>query len=142
MTGKDCGLTIGWLARQAQVDVETIRYYERRGLIEQPPRPQSGFRHYPPETAARLRFIKRAQELGFSLEEIGELLSLRVESEATCAEVRERAEAKIADIEARLQDLQRMKQVLKRLVETCEGRGPLSACPILEALEDGERVSS
>jgi MerR family mercuric resistance operon transcriptional regulator len=121
------------------VNVETVRYYERRGLIEQPPRPQSGFRRYAPETIARLRFIKRAQELGFSLEEIGELLALRVDPETTCAEVKERAEAKIADVEEKLQDLQKMKRALERLAESCTGSGPVSECPILEVLEAGKR---
>jgi len=128
-------LTIGRLARRAQVNVETIRYYERRGLIPKPPRSSSGYRLYPQEAVTRIRFIKRAKELGFSLKEISELLSLRVEPNTTCGDIRRRAEAKIVDIEGRIETLQRMKRALMELVALCQGRGPISECPILEALD-------
>jgi MerR family mercuric resistance operon transcriptional regulator len=128
-------LTIGQLARQAQVNVETIRYYERRDLIEQPERPGSGFRRYGPEVIVRICFIKRAQDLVFSLGEISDLLSLRVDPQSTCADVRLRAEDKIADIEEKVQDLQKMKSALEKLAASCHGRGPVSACPVLDALE-------
>jgi MerR family mercuric resistance operon transcriptional regulator len=129
-------VTIGKVARLAEVGVETVRFYERQGLIDKPPRRESGYRQYPEETVRRLRFIKRAKELGFTLKEIKELLSLRIEPETTCADVRRRAEAKIDDIEQRVRTLQRMKKALAKLTMACRGRGPVSQCPILEALED------
>ena len=128
-------LTIGKLARRAQVNVETVRYYERRGLIARPPRPRSGYRRYAEETVGRIRFVKRAQDLGFSLGEVAELLALRVDPETTCADVRSQAEAKIADIEDKLRELSRMKRALKQLAASCTGQGPVGECPILEALE-------
>ena len=131
-------LTTGQLAKQAQVNVETIRYYERRGLLPEPPRRWSGYREYSQADVAHLRFIKRAKELGFSLSEISELLSLRVDPDTTCDDVKQRTEIKIADIEAKIQTLERMKKALKKLVASCSGRGPTSACPILEALETRE----
>jgi len=132
-------LTIGQVARQAGVKVETIKFYERQGLIEQPPRPASGYRMYPPQTGARIRFIRRAQELGFSLKEIGELLSLRFTPETSCAEVKARAEAKIADIERKREALRKMQGALQRLAAACKGVGPVSECPILEAMDEGEK---
>lgn len=133
------GLTIGQVARRAGFGIETVRFYERNGLIEAPPRRLSGYRQYPESVISRLRFIKRAKELGFSLREIKELLSLRVDPTATCSDIRERAEAKIADIEGIIQCLERMKDVLTRLTGSCGGAGPLSECPILEALEREDR---
>jgi MerR family mercuric resistance operon transcriptional regulator len=127
-------LTIGRVARLTGLGVETSRFYEREGLIMAPPRAAFGYRHYPQDTISRLRFIKRAKELGFSLKEIKELLSLRVSPEVTCEEVRARAEAKIADIEDKIRQLQRMRRALVRLAETCQGSGPVSECPILESL--------
>jgi MerR family transcriptional regulator, copper efflux regulator len=127
-------LTIGRVAQLASVGVETIRFYEREGLIAVPPRATFGYRHYPLDTVARLRFIKRAKELGFSLKEIKELLSLRVSPEVTCEDVRARAEAKIADIEDKIRQLQRMRRALVRLAEACQGSGPVRECPILESL--------
>ena len=131
-------LTIGQVAKLAAVGVQTIRYYEREGLIEEPPRSESGYRLYSPEAAVRIRFIRHAKELGFSLKEIKELLSLRADSAASCADVRERATAKVSEIEAKMQSLARMREVLLRLTAICTGTGPTSRCPILEALdEDG-----
>jgi len=128
-------LTIGQLAKKAGVNVETIRYYERRGLIPEPPRRESGYRQYGPDFVLRLQFIKRAQELGFSLNEIAELLALRVDSNTVCSDVKQRAEVKIADIEAKIQTLQQMKQALVALVAVCNENGTTSECPILETLE-------
>jgi MerR family transcriptional regulator, copper efflux regulator len=128
-------LTIGQVARQAGVGVETVRFYERQGLLEEPSRRESGYRQYPEDVVARLRFIKRAKELGFSLKEIKELLALRVDPATTCAEVKRQAEAKIADIEARIASLLRMKKALVRLTAVCRGQGPTSECPILDALD-------
>ena len=128
-------LTIGQLAKKAQVNVETVRFYERRGLLPKPPQRESGYREYPPDAVARLQFIKRAKELGFSLKEILELFSLRVDPDTTCGDVKKRAEHKIADIEEKIRTLQGMKKALSRLVGQCRGRGPTGECPILEALD-------
>ena len=130
-------LTIGEVAKRAGVHVETLRYYERRGLIEEPPRTSSNYRMYPPESVRRVRFIKRAQELGFSLKEIAGLLSLRAAPKAHCGGVRRRAEAKLDDIDEKMRDLRRMKKALSGLVVQCSGLGPISECPILEAIDEG-----
>lgn len=128
-------LTIGQLAKEAQVNVETVRYYERRGLMPEPPRRESGYRQYPRDSVARIRFIKRAQELGFSLKEISELLSLRIDPDTTCGDIKRKAELKVADIERKIRTLQSMKRALTKLVTSCRGRGPTSECPILEMLD-------
>lgn len=127
-------LTIGQLAKQSQVNIETIRYYERRGILPEPPRRESGYRQYSLDAVERIRFIRRAQELGFSLKEIAELLSLRVDPGTTAGDIRRRAEAKLAAIDAKIRDLQRMKAALMKLAAACRGRGPTSECPILDAL--------
>jgi MerR family mercuric resistance operon transcriptional regulator len=127
-------LTIGQLAKHAGVGVETVRFYERKGLLDEPPRRESGYRQYALEVVARLQFIRRAKELGFSLKEIGDLLSLRVDPASTCDEVKSRAEAKITDIDTKLRDLQRMKAALVTLAAACNGSGPISQCPILDAM--------
>ncbi len=132
-------LTIGRLARQAGVNSETVRYYERRGLLPRPPRSTSGYRLFPNEAARRLRFIRRAQELGFSLREIQELLSLRISRKAKAKDVRKRTESKIADIEAKISTLNSMKRALHKLMTNCPGCGPLSECPILESLDGEDR---
>lgn len=132
-------LTIGRLAKRVEVNIETVRYYERRGLMPKPPRRESGYRQYSDGDIARLRFIRRAKELGFSLKEISELLFLRVDPETTCGDIKRRAEVKIADMEGKIKALQRMKKALTKLASTCRGRGPTSECPILEML-DSERL--
>ena len=132
-------LTIGKVAQRAGVGIETVRFYEREGLIEDPPRGPSGYRHYSESVVPRLLFIRRAKELGFTLKEIKELLSLRLDPDTTCADVRERAEGKIADIEEKIRSLRRMKKALIKLTESCRGLGPVDACPILEALDPKER---
>lgn len=129
-------LTIGQLAKQADVNVETVRYYERRGLIPEPPRRDSGYRQYSQDFVLRIQFIKRAQELGFSLKEIEELLALQVESKAVCDDVREQAQLKIADVEAKIQMLQRIKNTLTELVTACEENELTDECPILNALDE------
>lgn len=131
-------LTIGQLARRGGVNLETIRYYERLGLLPKPPRTQAGYRVFPEDTTASVRFIKRAQELGFSLKEIKELLALRLEPRKTRADVRERAEAKIADIEKKTNTLRAMKASLVKITRACSGDGPVSDCPILESLNHEE----
>ena len=128
-------LTIGKVARRAKVGVETVRFYERQGLIAEPHRGRSGYRLYPEEAVARIRFIRRAKELGFSLREIRELLALRVNPEVSSVEVKTRAQVKITAINEKIRTLQRMKETLVRLTSACDGCAPVSACPILEALE-------
>lgn len=128
------GLTIGRLARAAGVHVETIRYYQRRGLLPKPSRPAAGHRRYAADTLARLRFIQRAQELGFTLREIAELLAL---GSASCRETQRLAERRRADIAARMKDLAAMRRALDRLLRACAaGRSP--ACPIIESLYRGK----
>ncbi len=128
-------LSIGQLAKKAKLNIQTIRYYERRGLIPEPPRLESGYRQYSQSDLARLRFIKHAKKLGFSLREIMELLSLRVDPNTTCADVKKRTEAKLADVEEKILALQRIRKALGHLVGLCRGQGPTSECPILEAFE-------
>lgn len=132
-------LTIGRLAELGGVTQETVRYYEREGLLAKPPRTASGYRVFPPETARRLRFIKRAQDLGFSLSEIRDLLSLRIDKRTTPADVRRRAEAKIADVDERIRALARMKNALRALTEQCSSCETLDECPILQALDEVSR---
>jgi len=129
-------LTISRLARLGGVNLETIRYYERQGLLPAPPRTAAGYRVFPREAARRLRFIKRAQELGFSLNEIAELLALRLKPGAKQTDMRMRAEAKITDIDQKIRTLQAMKKTLRQLTDRCEGCGPLAECPILESLDE------
>ena len=132
-------LTIGKLAKDAGVNLETVRYYERRGLLPKPPRStSSGYRQFPEDAARRLRFIRRAQELGFSLAEIGELLSLRVSRTSTSGAIRARTEAKIADIDSKIRTLESMKKSLQRLTKACDGCAPMADCPILDSLDREE----
>jgi len=133
-------MTIGQLAKETGVGVETIRFYERRGLIEEPPRRASGYREYSDDVLARVDFIKRAKELGFSLKEISELLSLRLDPGTTCGDLKSRAEQKIDDVEDRIRSLQKIRKALKRLAGTCTGQGPQSGCPIIAALEGHEEL--
>lgn len=129
-------LTIGQVAKRAGVGVETIRFYEREGLIDEPGRkPSSRYRQYEPDAVRRIRFIRHAKDLGFTLKEIQELLELRVNRDSTCADVRRQTKDKIADIEARIASLERMKVALDRLARKCRGRGPTTECPILEELD-------
>lgn len=128
-------LTIGGVAKEANVNVETIRYYERRRLLPQPLRTPAGYRIYSADAVRRLHFVKRAQELGFSLKEIKELLGLRVRPGSTSADIRKRADAKITDIDKKIRTLQAMKKSLMQITNACSGCGSVSDCPILDSLD-------
>jgi MerR family mercuric resistance operon transcriptional regulator len=125
-------LTIGHIARSAGVHIETVRYYQRRGLVSLPPKHVRGFRYYTPATASRVRFIKRAQALGMSLIEVQRLLKL--DSKGACKESRSLAAEKLALVESKLVDLAKLRDVLKRLVAACDQPHGTS-CPIIEQLE-------
>src|SRR5256886_12103871 len=136
MESRMTALTIGQVADAADVNIQTIRYYERRGLFPTPRRTPAGYRQYADDAVARLRFIKHAQELGFSLQEIQELLGLRVRHGAACDAVERKTRQKIEVVEHRIRDFQRMKRTLERLAAACAVRRPTAECPILEVLED------
>jgi MerR family mercuric resistance operon transcriptional regulator len=128
-------MTIGTLAQSADVGVETIRYYQRRGLLPQPARQYGSIRRYGSADAARLRFIRRAQELGFTLEEIGELLKLQDGADRRA--IRRIARARLAQVESRVADLQRMRRVLQHVIDDCEHEPGAPRCPIIEAIDPG-----
>ncbi len=125
-------LTIGRLARAADVNVETIRYYQRRGLLEKPSRKEGGFRLYSPDVIRRVRFIKRAQALGFTLEEIGRLLLL--EDTLECRKARDIAAGKLNKIDEKLADLSAIRNALAKLIRKCDSGYKPGACPIINAL--------
>lgn len=131
-------MTIGELAEAAGVNVETVRYYHRRGLLPAPERPVGGIRRYPPEALARLRFVKRSQALGFSLDDVEALLSL--DDGRTCSTARAIGEHKLADIRQRLRDLRTLEKALKVLVDRCSVTNGRVKCPLIEALAAGESV--
>jgi len=135
-------LPIGQLAKAAGVNIETIRYYQRRGLVVQPSKPLGGYRRYAFSAVARVRFIKRAQQLGFTLEEIGELL--RLEDGQNCRETRLLAEYKLAAIEKRIADLTRMRRTLKDLIAECGRQQRPRSCPIIATLSapSGDRTGA
>ena len=139
MSMKETHFTIGKLAKKAGVKIDTVRFYERKGLIKQPSN-TSGYRKYPLEDAIKIRFIKRTQELGFTLKEAKELLELKVSKTAKCSTVKEKTELKISEVELKIKDLRRIRKTLKNLSEAC-GRKNLSTteCPILESFEKGIR---
>ncbi len=125
------GLTIGKLARSAGVNVETIRYYQRVGLLKEPEKPAYGYRYYPADTVARIGFIKRAQQLGFTLKEIAELLSL---GDGHCTDIQALAERKRDKIEQQISDLQAIQQVLSNLIEACQNNRSSDHCSVIDAL--------
>ncbi len=126
--------TIGAIALQAGIGIDTIRYYERAGLLPEPRRRASGYRDYGPDTVERLRFIRRAKDLGFTLDEIRELLALSNDRERGVESVKRRAETRLGEVEHGIRELQRVKRGLRQLIDACPGRGALEQCPILRAL--------
>lgn len=128
-------LKIGEVSKRSGIGVETVRFYEREGLIAKPPRQSSGYRAYPANVVPRLGFIRHAKALGFTLKEIRELLSLRVDPKASCSAVKARAQMKLTDIEEKIASFQRMRRTLRKLVDACDERRPTSECPILESLD-------
>lgn len=132
-------LKIGELAKQCNINKETIRYYEKIGLIPEPDRTESGYRQYPVNLSIRLSFIKRMQELGFSLQEIDRLLSIADGKDADCNDVYQFTEIKLAEIAKKIEDLQRIQAMLLDLQSRCPGKGDLSNCPILESLMEDEK---
>ncbi len=128
-------LTIGELAGTVGVNVQTVRYYERRGLLPKPKRRASGYREYIASDVARLEFIRRAQALGFTLAEIEQLLALRVDPRTTPEDVHRAVEEKIDAVEAKIEDLTRISGALREMAASCHAHGPLGDCPFLEALE-------
>lgn len=130
-------LTIGQLANRAGVGIETVRFYERQGLLPKPPRTPAGYRQYSSDDIGRLAFIGRAKALGFALKEIAELLALDASREATCEDVKRRAQGKLTDVEAQLHHLTHARNTLKGLIAACAG-GPARRCPVLRALKGEE----
>ena len=130
------GCTIGQLAKAVGVNVQTVRYYERRRLLGPSARRPSGYRVYGEDEERRLRFIKNAQALGFTLHEIEELLDLRISAKARCGDVQRRAEAKLKHVEAKVRDLQSLARALRSLLRDCRAGQPTDRCPILKGLED------
>lgn len=136
-------MKIGEFATAAGVNVQTVRYYERRGLMPEPERRPSGYREYTPDCLERLKFIRRAQELGFTLTEIGELLALRMDPDSTADDVKQRATAKLNDIESRIRDLQQVRSALEHLAGECDGgAGPTGDCPLISAMGPLEAACS
>ena len=131
--------SISQLAKSAGVNVETIRYYERKGLIEQPQKPNQGYRRYPEETLAKIMFIKRAQHLGFTLAEINTLVEL---GSGACHEVQHLSEHKLDIIQTKIKDLKQLEKSLKQLVTSCQSNPETASCPIIDALVPaGRRLS-
>lgn len=126
-------LTIARAAREAGVNIETVRFYERKGLIERPPKGE-GYRVYPPDQIARMRFIKEAQHIGFSLAEIKELLALRADPTADCSVVQQQAQAKQQEVRRKIEQLREIDAALDTLIAACPGQGALQCCSIMEAL--------
>jgi MerR family copper efflux transcriptional regulator len=131
-------MTIGQVANASGMGIQTLRYYEREKLLPAAMRKPSGYRLYQPEAIARLRFIRRAKHLGFSLEEIRQLLKLQDEKPGNRARVKAIADDKVAALDKKIRDLKRMRTVLAHLSETCSGKGPLHDCPIIDALQGND----
>lgn len=129
-------MSVSTLAKTAGVELSTIRYYERRGLVKPFTRRSSGYREYNLEAVRRVRFIRHAQELGFSLDEVADLMALRMDVTGSCADVRLRAQRKVDDIGGKIISLNRMRSALEKLIESCSSDAPSFECPILEAIDD------
>lgn len=129
------GLSIGKIAARAEVGIDTVRFYERSGLLPKPERTASGYRLYHPDAAERLRFIRRAKALGFTLDEIRELLALN-DSKGRRPAVREIAQRRLSEVEQKLSELTRIRKTLQQLLHECHGDGPLSGCPIIESIAE------
>ncbi|MFU8805018.1 MAG: heavy metal-responsive transcriptional regulator [Bradymonadaceae bacterium] len=127
-------ITVGEVARRCGVTADTIRYYEQRELIPEPPRTEAGYRNYPRDTVKRVMFIRHAQELGFNLEEISELLRLSTTTKASCAEVQDVARQKADELRVKIEAMQKMLDGLEALTEICPSGLPVSECPILDML--------
>jgi len=127
--------SIGQVAKQSGVSVETVRYYEKEGLLEVPERKESGYRQFKGDAIARLSFIQQAKKLGFSLKEIGELLSIKSDANTVCNDVKQLSQEKLVNIENKIKMLQRMRKSLKKLIDVCPGQAPINDCPILDALQ-------
>ena len=127
-------LTIGVVAKRVGVAIDTIRYYEREGLLPEPQRRASGYRSYGDDAIAQLRFIRRAKNLGFTLEEIRELLSLSTDRQRGVKAVKQRAQQRLAAIDQRIAELHKVRDGLAQLVDSCPGHGKPEECPILRAL--------
>jgi MerR family transcriptional regulator, copper efflux regulator len=134
-------VTIGRLAKAAGVNIQTLRYYERLKLLTPTARKLSGYRVYGDEAISRLRFIKNAQALGFTLREIAELLNLRLSSKSQCGDVLQKAQAKLVQVEAKVQDLQALARTLRSLMRACRAEQPTDPCPILKSLEKKGRMN-
>lgn len=132
-------MKIGEFARRAGVAIDTVRYYERQGLLPAPARQLSGYRSYQPDDVTRLRFVRRAKTLGFTLEEIRELLALSGRRDDDMGSLKAAAALKLADVEGKLAELTRIRDGLQTLVEACPGHGALASCPILHALDQDPR---
>ena len=137
MNGTAESLTIGALAEAADVTVEAVRFYQRKGLIDLPRRPPGSIRRYGPVHASRITFIKSAQRLGFSLQQVAELL--RLQDGADCAQARAKASEKLTDVQSRLQDLQRIERTLTTLIERCDRAQGDDGCPFITALREPSR---
>ena len=132
-------LTIGKLAKQVGVNIQTVRYYERRRMLSPATRTSSGYRLYGEEALRRLRFIKNAQGLGLTLREIDDLLGLRVSSTARCGDVQRKAQAKLVQVEAKIRDLRALDRALQGLIHACQAGQPTDRCPILKSMEENAR---
>jgi MerR family copper efflux transcriptional regulator len=141
MNTQTASMTIGAVAKRVGVAIDTIRYYEREGLLPEPERRASGYRSYGDVTLAQLRFIRRAKGLGFTLDEIRELLALSADRQRGVKAVKRRAQERLAALDVRIVELQRIRDGLAQLVESCPGHGAPEHCPILRALTDEEATS-
>jgi MerR family mercuric resistance operon transcriptional regulator/MerR family gold-responsive transcriptional activator of gol and ges genes len=135
-------LTIGRLAKQVGVNLQTVRYYERLRLVTPADRKPSGYRVYDDEALRRLRFIKNAQALGFTLREVNDLLNLRISSIARCGTVQVKAQVKLRQVEAKVRDLQALARTLRSLIQACQAGQTTDRCPILKSLEEGRSQRS